>query len=199
MTRPQWRQQLEALLEEAKEDPTARFAQLATVTQDCAPANRTVVVRGFMPDKDALIIGTDSRSDKIEHLRHPTGAAPEVSLCWYVVEARHQFRIRGTVAVIDADCDAPSLVELRERIWSRLGRGTQRSFFGPPPGSRRRASDETTIVLSDGSPADVSRNFALLVLPAETVDHLALNPLPHRRTRHERQRDDEWRTTEINA
>lgn len=199
MTKPQWRKLLEALLEEAKEDPTARFAQLATVTQDCAPANRTVVVRGFVPDKDALIIGTDARSDKVEHLRHSSDAAPQVALCWYLVEARQQFRIRGIVAVIDGDCDSPSLEGLREQVWSQLGRRTQRSFFGPPPGSRRRALNETTVDPPTASQADVSPNFALLILSVESVDHLNLNSIPHRRTRYERQKNNRWRTTEINA
>lgn len=59
--------------------------QLATVTVDGDPAVRNVVFRGWYdnPDellkRDALLIATDSRNQKISELHHH----PYSEICWY--------------------------------------------------------------------------------------------------------------------
>ena len=75
---PGWRGTLLKALKKNARLANARYAQLATVRPDGAPANRTVVYRGFDGDSDRLTFVTDARSSKIEDLAHE----PRVELCW---------------------------------------------------------------------------------------------------------------------
>jgi hypothetical protein len=47
----------------------SRYLQLATLRADDCPANRTVVFRGFLGDKDQLKMITDPRSAKAEQIQ----------------------------------------------------------------------------------------------------------------------------------
>lgn len=57
---------------------TARFAQLATLTQDGRPSVRTIVVRQVL-NNGAIQMTTDSRSAKVAGLRRCSWG----ELCWY--------------------------------------------------------------------------------------------------------------------
>ena len=47
-----------------------RYFTFTTVSQDGSPHSRTVVLRGFDPEKFIFSIYTDSRSAKIKELNH---------------------------------------------------------------------------------------------------------------------------------
>jgi pyridoxamine 5'-phosphate oxidase len=193
---PMWRRQLEASLADAG-DATAWFVQLATLDQDHRPANRTVVVRRILPETGDLIITTDARSQKITHLRAAqvraahVRPAPDAALCWYLLAARQQFRIRGKVTIVDDAAPSAADQALRRQLWQDLGPRTQQTFYGPPPGAPRAAHDASGGALPDDDAAPPD-SFALLILTPEAVDHLDLNYTPHRRTVYRRQPDGAW-------
>lgn len=191
---PCWRRHLDATLANTGDDPSARFAQLATVDTDGRPANRTVVIRLIQAETNALIIATDVRSDKVVQLQ----AAPEAELCWYLAAPREQFRIRGTVTVVDRAAQDADQQALRRHIWQTLGTGTQRTFYGQPPGSHRdatRAAAEPVPAQVNDGPAE---SMAILILEPYAVDHLDLKTTPHRRTLHRRMPDGGWISTIVN-
>ena len=63
-----WRSHLARSLHQQRNQPEARFLQLATIGLDQRPRNRTVVFRGFLENSDRLKIVTDNRSQKIAHI-----------------------------------------------------------------------------------------------------------------------------------
>jgi pyridoxamine 5'-phosphate oxidase len=87
---PRWATQIDESLAKNNQPPVDRYVQLATVTEDGEPRVRTVVFRGWadapLPgDSPALSFITDSRSDKMRQ-------SDAAEVCWYLVEAREQFR-----------------------------------------------------------------------------------------------------------
>ena len=169
-----WQLLIAAALVAADEDPTVRFAQLATVSPDGTPYNRTIVVRAFHPETDVLHIVTDARSQKVTHLR----ADARASLCWYLTAARQQFRFRGTVALVDAAADAEAQ-QARRSAWSALSARTRRQFAWPAPGTPKTAESSD----AEEPPADdPPETFVLLRFHPSFVDHLVLTSTPHRRT-----------------
>nr|WP_265264241.1 pyridoxamine 5'-phosphate oxidase family protein [Spirulina subsalsa] len=87
-----WRSPLSHALHRNRSQPFSRYLQLATITPDGYPANRTVVFRGFTPQGNALKIITDSRSEKFQQLHH----SPWGEICWYFSQTREQFRLFGS-------------------------------------------------------------------------------------------------------
>ena len=66
---PSWRQYLKSSRKKEGKSNSNRWIQLATVSEKNEPRLRTVVFRGWYKDS-SMIIFTDRRSEKIEHLRH---------------------------------------------------------------------------------------------------------------------------------
>jgi len=91
-----WRSPLARALHRNRAATESRYLQLATVTPEGHPANRTVVFRGFYGDTDQIKIITDNRTEKIPHLQHH----PWAELCWYFSKTREQFRIFGKIWII---------------------------------------------------------------------------------------------------
>ena len=74
-----WRSALSSAIHRNRSQ-SSRYFQLATVTAEGYPANRTVVFRGFLDDRqNRLKIITDSRSAKIQDIEHQAVA----EICWY--------------------------------------------------------------------------------------------------------------------
>ena len=70
---PSWRQDLKSSRKKEGKSHSNRWVQLATVSNKNEPRLRTVVFRGWHKDS-SMIIFTDRRSEKIEHLRsNPNG------------------------------------------------------------------------------------------------------------------------------
>ena len=89
--------QLKAALRKNRRDAHHRYFQMATVTAEGHPKNRTVVFRGFCADDTSLLVITDRRSEKIVELEQ--NAAVEVA--WYFTRTREQFRISAVTTCVD--------------------------------------------------------------------------------------------------
>merc|ERR1740130_205409 len=117
--------------------------QFATVDPSSGcPSVRTVVFRGFLPTDLSVIGGsescvltfiTDSRSEKVRHIREAEVNAP-VELCWWLDDANVQFRISGHAVLASAASEDASLRAACEAVWERLGSSTRRTFTWPNPG-----------------------------------------------------------------
>jgi pyridoxamine 5'-phosphate oxidase len=77
----------------------SKYFQLATVSAQGMPSVRTVVYRGMSADN--IIMVTDNRSEKMQHLR----AQPHAEIAWYFPLTREQFRIFGRVVTIDCSAE----------------------------------------------------------------------------------------------
>lgn len=123
MTTPKWRFALERAMEANARERSGRFAQIATVARDGAPACRTIVIRGFRDafararndaenddddDFDANAntssrahFGGAARDDLVFTCDRRSAKCEEIArddraeLAWYFAETREQFRVRG--------------------------------------------------------------------------------------------------------
>lgn len=152
-----------------KSDPHYRFVQLATVTREGEPRNRTMVFRGFHPSDQSILLCTDRLSAKIKELS--MGAS--VELCWYFTASREQYRLRGPVEMMDDPSE-------RQAFWLKLSKETRAQFFWPPPleeVQHERSVSLSSISLNDQKPP---QRFLLFKIKPRRVDYLLLNAT-HRR------------------
>ena len=177
--KPSWLNDLEKAIKRNKRDAHNRYFQLATIDREGWPRVRTVVFRGFADQAGALLLITDSRSEKIGSIE--TGGKAEA--CWYFTQSREQFRLKGHLAVVDDSSD-------REAMWSRLSPAAKEQFFWATPGA----------ILGEGDPvpsqSSVPSTMVLLKLMPESVDHLVLVK-EQERQRHT-QTGDSWQASHIN-
>lgn len=183
---PDWQTSLaeQFAIHDAADDPAGRWAQLATVGLDGAPAVRTVVYRGRY--EDALLFTTDTRAAKIRHIAHE----PRVEVAFNFARTRVQLRIAGKMVAAVGDCPDAGLGAARAEVWTRLSDTVRAGFVGGPPG---RPLDEPALSKvtppADGPPP---LTFALLALWPDRVDRVELAPTPHRRTVHARDAAGQW-------
>ncbi|KAK3012297.1 hypothetical protein RJ639_012845 [Escallonia herrerae] len=150
--------------------PTSKhstYFQLATIGSNGRTANRTVVFRGFQENSDKIQINTDCRSRKIEDLKH----CPFAEMCWYFTESWEQFRINGTVDVIDGSNPDPMKLQQREKAWFASSPKSRLQYLGPNPGLpsiSEHSSQENSLDPSSGPVG------ALLVVDPDQVDYLNL-------------------------
>ena len=175
----------------------AKRKQLQLATVDPAsgfPSVRTIIFRGFLPshfvdaasaatagESCVLTFITDTRSEKVRHVREAAGRAP-VELCWWLDDANVQLRITGHAVLASATSEDASLRAACEAVWERLGSSTRRTFTWPnpgeptaePPGAEpdaeagaEEASDAVSIALAD-------TNFCVLLVVPHRVDELRL-------------------------
>jgi len=154
------------------------IAALATVDRSGNPRVRHVVCRKFDPD-GTILITSDGRSEKHLHI----AGNPHVELAFWLPGKRQQFRIAGEV-MIDPD---------RVVVWREMPPLGRAMFFWPSPGIARDAKDVFPSSSSDPNPPE---SFQVLRLVPHEVDHLDLNPHPHRRRRW-RQLEN-WAVSELN-
>lgn len=185
-----WRGEIERSL--SGDSATSRFMQLATVTANGWPANRTVVFRGFLPGSDALTFVTDARSQKVAH----AAADPHCEVCWYFSETRVQFRIAGRLQVISESESEEKLLRYRRDAWDALSDKTKQQFYWPEPRTLRQAEKASEEISRDTQ--KVPESFCLCLLQPEFVDYLDLNEWPHRRTLFSRQHSGKWTRQEVN-
>ncbi|MEL7008161.1 MAG: Npun_F5749 family FMN-dependent PPOX-type flavoprotein, partial [Cyanobacteria bacterium J06588_4] len=125
-----WRSPLSSAIHRNRSKPYSRYFQLATVTPDGYPANRTVVFRGFLDDEqNRLKIITDTRSAKIQDIEHQ--AASEI--CWYFTKTREQFRISGQLTLVTAQESDRNLQQARKVTWHNLSDSARSQFAWPDP------------------------------------------------------------------
>ena len=159
-----------------------RIAALATVDSHNRPHVRHVILRRITPD-GRLLITSDSRSEKNQHLRRN----PHAELALYLPNLRLQFRISGDVEFLS---DSNAVLDL----WRELTDASRALFFWPTPGSPRDPRADFPLTVASDGPPPVS--FDVLALIPSKIDHLDLNPTPHRRLRY--RLETGWVAEEIN-
>lgn len=207
---PQWRAELEELL--TSEKGAERFMQLATLRPDGSPANRTIVFRRFGEDGASLISSTDCRSPKAHELH----SASEAAICWYLRSRRRQFRFNGRAFVYGPRSEDATALRARRELWTELSPATQRTFFGPAPGSVVEESGHLPPGdrPAGGNPGQGSGSggresgggqegdgppdsFCLLWFVPERVDVLDLSTQPNTRHIHTRDAAGTWSVTPV--
>ncbi|KAH7659545.1 Pyridoxal 5'-phosphate synthase protein [Dioscorea alata] len=125
-----WKQLLQAAMDSHAHLKHSSFIQLATLGTNGRPANRTVVFRGFLDGSDRIRMHTDSRSCKIEEIKH----CPFGEICWYFTESWEQFRINGKIEIIDkSTTDAIKVEVSNERnLGNQLLESLNSSTWGLP-------------------------------------------------------------------
>ena len=197
-----WRSPLARALHRNRAAPFSRYFQLATVDVDGKPANRTVVFRGFLAASNRLMVVSDHRSEKHEHISHSAHAA----VCWYFTKTREQFRLSGQITSVTADTPQGSLTDARKRLWQNLSDSSRAQFTWPQPKAPRAEDTAFSAPADEQTPAP---SFCLLLLDVEYVDHLTLRGDPQERRIYRRtekldsqtslsQADRKWQVTSVN-
>lgn len=175
MTLAPWRQPLAHALHRNRSLPYARYVQLATVRSDGYPANRTIVFRGFLDNTNQLKFVTDRRSDKAEQIpHHPWG-----EICWYFPKTREQFRLFGSLTLIDENSTDAALSKARTQQWQELSDSARSQFAWPHPSKPK--ADASAFNLPAPDALTPLFNFCLLLLNPTQVDHLELRGDPQNR------------------
>ncbi|WP_100641124.1 pyridoxamine 5'-phosphate oxidase family protein [Alteromonas facilis] len=185
---PLWRQPLARSLYKTKNVPECRYMQLATVTKDGMPKNRTVVFRGF-DDMHRIIIISDSRMDKWNEISQNKW----IALCWYFSTTREQYRIEGRAElIIDPEHEYE---HQRVHHWQQLSAPAKRQFLWGEPKSKREPGDNLQVDkhLLNAGPPD---HFGLIVVDVRSVDYLNLKGNPQDRTLY-RKSSTQWRATPV--
>jgi pyridoxamine 5'-phosphate oxidase len=171
-----WRSPLAQALHRNRSLVYSRYLQLATV-QAGRPANRTLVFRGFGTETNQLKFITDARSEKVSQIQ----LNPWAEACWYFPKTREQFRLTGTLMLIDATI--ADWQKVRSSTWHDLSDHARSQFAWPHPGEPRAAAEMFAPPLPD--PAVPLPNFCLLLLDPVQVDHLELRGEPQNRSRYQ--------------
>ena len=190
---PEWRSHLASALHRNRAKHYSRYFQLATVSPEGLPKNRTVVFRGFLKYSNQIQIITDSRSEKVAQIAQQ----PRGEICWYFTKTKEQFRISGSLLVIDAHNSNPTLMDARQAMWQKISDNARSQFDWPTPGAPR-TDDLTLFTLTTDSAPEPVDNFCLLLFNPETVDHLQLRTEPQNRCLYQRQSNGDWIVQFIN-
>lgn len=190
MSTTPWRSPLAYALE-GNPHPVARYLQLATVRVDGRPANRTVVFRGFLENTDQLKFVIDARSQKIAQVSNQ----PWAEACWYFPQTREQFRINGSLTLVQADHPDSALKQARRISWQELSDAARLQYAWPDPGKPRV---DAAFDSPPPAPAEPLPHFCLLLLEPTQVDHLELRGVPHNRCLYDYYGNQGWSTQAIN-
>ena len=188
-----WRSPLSSAIHRNRSKPFSRYFQLATITPQGYPANRTVVFRGFLDDEqNQLKIITDSRSAKIEDIEHQ----PQAEICWYFTKTREQFRIMGELQLITVKQANSKLQQARKNTWHDLSDAARSQFAWPHPA--QPAADKAKFEVEPPDADTPLDNFCLLLLTPQKIDHLQLRSDPQQRCLYTLQGDRNWATQAVN-
>ncbi|ELS04846.1 PPOX class probable FMN-dependent enzyme, alr4036 family [Xenococcus sp. PCC 7305] len=190
---PEWRSHLAGALHRSRAKPHSRYFQLATVSPEGLPKNRTVVFRGFLQSSNQIQIITDSRSDKVSQIaQQPAG-----EICWYFSKTREQFRFSGNLLLIDYQNNNSELIDARQAAWQKISDNARSQFAWPKPGTTR--TDNLNLfapeIPSDQEPLST---FCLLLFTPHQVDHLQLRGEPQNRCLYHLQSNGDWTIEHIN-
>lgn len=187
-----WRSHLSSAIHRNRSKPYSRYLQLATVTPEGYPTNRTLVFRGFLNGGNRLIFITDSRSAKIQDIQ----AQSQAEACWYFTQTREQFRLAGTLKVVTAQEADSDLQLARKTAWQSLSDAARLQFTWPNPGKLQVEKKAFELPLPEAdTPLD---NFCLLLLTPHKVDHLELRGEPHQRCIYILDNEQTWSTQPVN-
>ena len=188
-----WRSHLARSLHQHRNQPEARFLQLATIDLEQRPRNRTVVFRGFLENsdrfQDCIKIVTDARSQKIDQIY----ANPWAEISWYFTKTRSQFRILGKLLLIDSESDL-ELQQVRVDAWQALSEPARTQFTWAHP----REPRVEFLEVSPPDPIQPLTSFCLLLLQPIEVDRLELRGTPQNRWVYLRDKQGNWKEQEVN-
>ena len=188
-----WRSPLSAAINRNRSKPHSRYFQLATVTPEGYPSNRTVVFRGILDDQqNRLKIITDARSAKVQDIEHQ----PLGEICWYFTKTREQFRISGRLQLITAQSTDSDLKTARQTTWSHLSDSARSQFAWPDPA--QSVADKSAFAVEHPDKNIPLDNFCLLLLIPQKIDHLQLKGDPQQRFLYRLQEDHTWITQAVN-
>jgi pyridoxamine 5'-phosphate oxidase len=188
-----WRSPLSSAIHHNRSKPHSRYFQLATVTPEGNPSNRTVVFRGFLDDEqNALKIITDLRSAKIEDIRHQ--AVGEI--CWYFTKTREQFRLLGNLRLITAKDTNIGLKKARQATWHDVSDSARSQFSWADPG--QPTANKSAFDVDPPDPNLPLDTFCLLLLIPQKIDHLQLRSDPQQRCIYKLQEDLSWSIQLVN-
>ena len=187
-----WRSPLARAIHKNRSLTYARYLQLATATPEGQPTNRTIVFRGFLEQTNQLKFITDSRSQKVEEIEK--NAWSEV--CWYLPKPREQFRLKGKLALVQADNPHPKLAKARQTTWQEISDNARQQFTWPHPGKNKVQASAFKLLPPDK--ASPLFNFCLLLLDPTKVEHLELRKEPQNRWLYQIDIYRTWTTQEIN-
>lgn len=190
---PEWRSRLASALHRNRAKRHSRYFQLATISPEGLPKNRTVVFRGFLESTNIIQIITDSRSEKAVQIAHQ----PWGEICWYFTKTREQFRISGNLLLIDANCRKSQLITARKIAWQQISDNARLQFIWPNP-TESRTDDLSLFSPEVPSAQEPVTNFCLLLLTPKKVDHLELRGEPQNRCLYELQPDGDWIIQPVN-
>ena len=176
---PSWRQDLKSSRKKEGKSPSNRWIQLATVTEENEPRVRTVVFRGWHKDS-SMIIFTDRRSEKIQHLQ----SNPNAEILWFFFKSKTQYRFKGKISELSNT----------KNYWNTLSEKSKSSWFWGSPGEKINTKFQSDYdKLSNPPKPD---NFVVLNFAIISVDILKLEQPIHKRYLWEK--DFKWEKTEIN-
>lgn len=174
----------------------SRYMQVATVRPDGRPANRTVVYRGLLQEagqnSDRVTFVTDRRSNKVVEL----DSCPWAEIAWYFPDTREQYRMMGTITVVDEDLEDEALQRARLSAWKNMSDPGRQQFLWPHPGLPRPedgASEQDTLTGASQLNSNIDKHdsgsfnapaptkddpvaapFCLCIVDIVEVDHLDL-------------------------
>lgn len=186
-----WRSPLARALHRNRSLAHSRYLQLATVRAGCRPANRTVVFRGFLEGTNQLKFVTDARSEKVDQIRECAWG----EACWYFTKTREQFRLGGSLTLVNEEHTDFSLQTARQISWQELSEAARSQFTWADP-RRPRVSDAAFDVSPPEATAPLP-HFCLLLLEPEQVDHLELRGNPQNRWIYQYE-EENWTVQEVN-
>ena len=176
---PSWRQDLKSSRKKEGKSYSNRCVQLATVSNKNDPRLRTVVFRGWHKDS-SMIIFTDRRSEKIEHLK----SNPNAEILWFFFKSKAQYRFKGQIS---------ELID-NTNYWDTLSEESQSSWFWGSPGERINPKLQSTYEILSNLPKP--DNFVVLNFEIDSVDLLKLDHPIHKRYLWEK--NNKWGKIEIN-
>jgi len=206
---PSWRQRLARSLHVNRSQAQSKYFQVATVSTDGLPKNRTMVFRGFVPDSLNLISVTDIRSDKVADWKLSTPKKFEI--CWYFAGSREQYRVAGHVSLVSSDLIKDAKIRNPERQaaylshkflseqWQNLSAAAKAQFFWPAPKAPFESESDTEDLSQrpENVNEDISDNFCVVIFTPLTVDYLNLKNSPQLRCLSDFEND--WFEVVVNA
>jgi hypothetical protein len=169
MTPPPWLDAFRSDLD-AEFARAPRIAAMATSDRVGGATVRHVVIRRVEPD-GSLLLATDARSTKVDHLRR----RPDASISFWLQDLRRQYRLDGPV---DRLADGPE----RLALWRGLSDAARALFTWPEPGTLR-TDDPDAFPAAVGADTEPPGSFLVLRVRPLFVERLDLKPHPHERLR----------------
>ncbi len=161
---PSWRQDIKSSRKKEGKSPSNRWIQLATVSEKKEPRLRTVVFRGWHKGS-SMIIFTDRRSEKIEHIKFN----PNAEILWFFLKTKSQYRFKGKISEFSDN----------KEYWDTLSEKSKSSWFWGTPGEKINPKMQSTYEVMTDLPKP--ENFVVLNFDIDSVDLLKLEKPIHKR------------------